>query len=126
MHLPSGSLSQMTEEEHVRIAKRIGLIQHLPVGYYDGTGSRRNESEAAKDSSKNNNQFNLTITEEGVCSELLPKPHMGPFLVTHSLTASVHFFCRERERRRGGEGRGLHDLVHAVLELAVRVCHLHV
>lgn len=75
MHIPSGSLSQMTEEEHVRIAKRIGLIQHLPVGYYDGTGSRRHES-ADKDSkttttggSNNNNQFNLTITEETMCSK---------------------------------------------------------
>lgn len=97
MHLPSGSLSQMTEEEHVRIAKRIGLIQHLPVGYYDGTGSRRNESEAAKDSSKNNNQFNLTITEEGVCSELLPKPHMGPFLVTQSPTHPLLISFSEKE-----------------------------
>lgn len=82
MHIPSGSLSQMTEEEHVRIAKRIGLIQHLPVGYYDGTGSRRNHETETKDSSKTtttteisnsntNNQFNLTITEEAVCSEFV-------------------------------------------------------
>ena len=77
MHIPSGSLSQMTEEEHVRIAKRIGLIQHLPVGYYDGTGSRRHESssEASKDTTtkptNNNNQFNLTISEDSVCSECL-------------------------------------------------------
>ena len=77
MHIPSGSLSQMTEEEHVRIAKRIGLIQHLPVGYYDGTGSRRHESssEASKDTTakptNTNNQFNLTITEDSVCSECL-------------------------------------------------------
>lgn len=56
----AGSL-QMTEEEHVRIAKRIGLIQHLPVGYYDGTGSKRHD-DSSKDKS---NQFNLTITEDG-------------------------------------------------------------
>lgn len=72
MHIPSGSLSQMTEEEHVRIAKRMGLIQHLPVGYYDGTGSRRSESESVKDTSKcNNNQFNLTISDDTVCSEYI-------------------------------------------------------
>lgn len=65
----------MTEEEHVRMAKRIGLIQHLPVGYYDGTGSRRHETETVKDtkqtssSTNNNSQFNLTITEDSVCSE---------------------------------------------------------
>ncbi|KAG7456802.1 hypothetical protein MATL_G00239720 [Megalops atlanticus] len=28
--------SQLTEEEQVRIAQRIGLIQHLPKGVYDG------------------------------------------------------------------------------------------
>lgn len=28
--------SQLTEEEQVRIAQRIGLIQHLPRGVYDG------------------------------------------------------------------------------------------
>lgn len=64
----------MTEEEHVRIAKRIGLIQHLPVGYYDGTGSRRHEAEPVKDkttttTTASSNQFNLTITEDSVCSE---------------------------------------------------------
>lgn len=79
MHIPSGSLSQMTEEEHVRIAKRIGLIQHLPVGYYDGTGSRRHDTDTVKDKTttsssggggaNNNNQFNLTITENSECSE---------------------------------------------------------
>ncbi|KAK2155239.1 hypothetical protein LSH36_245g01006 [Paralvinella palmiformis] len=29
--------SQLTEEEQIRIAKRIGLIQHLPTGIYDGS-----------------------------------------------------------------------------------------
>lgn len=28
--------TQLTEEEQVRIAQRIGLIQHLPKGVYDG------------------------------------------------------------------------------------------
>ncbi|KAG7526304.1 hypothetical protein JOB18_038524 [Solea senegalensis] len=28
--------SQLTEEEQIRIAQRIGLIQHLPTGVYDG------------------------------------------------------------------------------------------
>lgn len=27
--------SQLTEEEQVRIAQRIGLIQHLPKGIFD-------------------------------------------------------------------------------------------
>lgn len=30
------SVTQLTEEEQVKIAKRIGLIQHLPTGTYDG------------------------------------------------------------------------------------------
>lgn len=28
--------TQLTEEEQIRIAQRIGLIQHLPKGVYDG------------------------------------------------------------------------------------------
>lgn len=66
MHIPSGSLSQMTEEEHVRIAKRMGLIQHLPIGYYDGTGSRRDRQETETVKEK---QFNVTITDESESSE---------------------------------------------------------
>lgn len=31
--------SQLTEEEQVKIAKRIGLIQHLPSGMYDTKSS---------------------------------------------------------------------------------------
>ncbi|KAF7269560.1 ring finger protein 11 [Rhynchophorus ferrugineus] len=30
------SVTQLTEEEQIKIAKRIGLIQHLPTGNYDG------------------------------------------------------------------------------------------
>jgi len=30
-------VTQLTEDEQVKIAKRIGLIQHLPSGVYDGT-----------------------------------------------------------------------------------------
>lgn len=33
--------SQLTEEEQVKIAKRIGLIHHLPCGTYDGSKKTR-------------------------------------------------------------------------------------
>ena len=33
--------SQLTEEEQVKIAKRIGLIQHLPTGTFDGCKKNR-------------------------------------------------------------------------------------
>ena len=33
--------SQLTEEEQVKIAKRMGLIQHLPTGTYDGCKKNR-------------------------------------------------------------------------------------
>ncbi|XP_014674389.1 PREDICTED: RING finger protein 11-like [Priapulus caudatus] len=33
--------TQLTEEEQVRIAQRIGLIQHLPTGIYDGSKKNR-------------------------------------------------------------------------------------
>ena len=29
-------LNQMSEEEQIRIAQRLGLIQHLPLGSFDG------------------------------------------------------------------------------------------
>lgn len=29
--------SQLSEEEQIKIAKRIGLIQHLPLGIFDGS-----------------------------------------------------------------------------------------
>jgi len=35
------SVAQLTEEEQVKIAKRIGLIQHLPTGVYDGCKKAR-------------------------------------------------------------------------------------
>lgn len=31
----------MTEEEQVKIAQRMGLIQHLPTGSYDGSKKNR-------------------------------------------------------------------------------------
>ncbi|CAD7001695.1 RING finger protein 11 isoform X1 [Ceratitis capitata] len=34
-------VSHLTEEEQVKIAKRIGLIQHLPIGTYDGSKKSR-------------------------------------------------------------------------------------
>ncbi|XP_074600067.1 RING finger protein 11-like [Brevipalpus obovatus] len=37
----SRSASQLTEEEQIKIAQRIGLIQHLPNGLYDGTKKDR-------------------------------------------------------------------------------------
>jgi len=33
--------SQLSEEEQVKIAKRMGLIQHLPTGTYDGCKKNR-------------------------------------------------------------------------------------
>jgi len=33
--------SQLTEEEQIKIAQRIGLIQHLPIGHYDGSKKNR-------------------------------------------------------------------------------------
>jgi len=33
--------SQLTEEEQVKIAQRIGLIQHLPTGTFDGCKKNR-------------------------------------------------------------------------------------
>jgi len=33
--------SQLTEEEQVKIAQRMGLIQHLPTGSYDGSKKNR-------------------------------------------------------------------------------------
>ncbi|XP_046985377.1 RING finger protein 11 [Schistocerca americana] len=37
----SRPVTQLTEEEQVKIAKRIGLIQHLPTGTYDGCKKNR-------------------------------------------------------------------------------------
>jgi len=33
--------SQLSEDEQIRIAKRLGLIQHLPSGIYDGSKKAR-------------------------------------------------------------------------------------
>lgn len=30
-------VTQLSEEEQIKIAKRTGLIQHLPTGIYDGS-----------------------------------------------------------------------------------------
>lgn len=35
--------AQLTEEEQVKIAKRMGLIQHLPSGAYDGAARKNKE-----------------------------------------------------------------------------------
>lgn len=34
-------VSQLDEEEQIQLAKRIGLIQHLPTGTYDDGGSSK-------------------------------------------------------------------------------------
>lgn len=45
LYYPSPNVSrpanQLTEEEQVKIAQRLGLIQHLPVGEYDGSKKSR-------------------------------------------------------------------------------------
>ena len=45
MYYPSPNVgrqaSQLTEEEQVKIAQRMGLIQHLPTGSYDGCKKNR-------------------------------------------------------------------------------------
>lgn len=45
MYYPSPNVSrpasQLTEEEQIKIAQRIGLIQHLPTGSYDGSKKNR-------------------------------------------------------------------------------------
>ena len=35
--------SQLTEEEQIKIAKRLGLISHLPTGVYDGSAKKGRE-----------------------------------------------------------------------------------
>nr|XP_027202581.1 RING finger protein 11-like [Dermatophagoides pteronyssinus] len=37
----SRQVNQLTEEEQIKIAQRIGLIQHLPTGSYDGCKKNR-------------------------------------------------------------------------------------
>jgi len=37
----SRQASQLTEEEQIKIAQRIGLIQHLPTGTFDGCKKNR-------------------------------------------------------------------------------------
>ncbi|KAM7341417.1 ring finger protein 11 isoform 1-T2 [Cochliomyia hominivorax] len=36
-------VSTLSEEEQIKIAKRIGLIQHLPIGTYDGSSKKSRE-----------------------------------------------------------------------------------
>ncbi|XP_054161655.1 RING finger protein 11-like [Oppia nitens] len=37
----SRTATQLTEEEQIKIAQRMGLIQHLPTGIYDGSKKNR-------------------------------------------------------------------------------------
>ena len=37
----SRPVTQLSEEEQIKIAKRIGLIHHLPTGIYDGSKKAR-------------------------------------------------------------------------------------
>ncbi|KAL4236887.1 RING finger protein 11 [Mactra antiquata] len=39
----SRTASQLTEEEQIKIAKRLGLISHLPTGIYDGSSKKGKE-----------------------------------------------------------------------------------
>jgi E3 ubiquitin-protein ligase RNF11 len=39
----SRPVNQLTEEEQIKIAKRLGLIQHLPTGIYDGAKKKTKE-----------------------------------------------------------------------------------
>ncbi|KAH3697214.1 RING finger protein 11-like [Dreissena polymorpha] len=47
LYYPSPNVSrpanQLTEEEQIKIAKRLGLISHLPTGIYDGTSKKGKE-----------------------------------------------------------------------------------
>lgn len=47
MFFPSSSSSinrpELSEEEQLKIAKRVGLIQHLPIGTYDGSSKKSRE-----------------------------------------------------------------------------------
>ncbi|XP_034670606.1 RING finger protein 11 [Drosophila subobscura] len=43
-HVPiAAGHSQHSEEDQVKIAKRIGLMQHLPIGRYDGSSKKSRE-----------------------------------------------------------------------------------
>jgi E3 ubiquitin-protein ligase RNF11 len=35
--------NQLTEDEQIKIAQRLGLISHLPLGVYDGCSKRGKE-----------------------------------------------------------------------------------
>ncbi|KAH8256493.1 hypothetical protein KR032_011374 [Drosophila birchii] len=35
--------NQADDEDHVKLAKRIGLMQHLPIGTYDGSSKKARE-----------------------------------------------------------------------------------
>ncbi|KAH9508202.1 RING finger protein 11 [Bulinus truncatus] len=39
----SRSANQLTEDEQIKIAQRLGLINHLPTGKYDGTNRKAKE-----------------------------------------------------------------------------------
>lgn len=39
----SRAASQLTEDEQIKIAKRLGLINHLPTGIYDGSSKKGKE-----------------------------------------------------------------------------------
>lgn len=47
MYHPAPNVSrpanQLTEDEQIKIAKRMGLISHLPLGVYDGSSKKGKE-----------------------------------------------------------------------------------
>ncbi|EDW99307.1 RING finger protein 11 isoform X1 [Drosophila yakuba] len=40
---PSSNIRQLSDENQVKIAKRIGLMQYLPIGTYDGCSKKERE-----------------------------------------------------------------------------------
>ncbi|EDW10901.1 RING finger protein 11 [Drosophila mojavensis] len=39
----AGAGNHMSEDDQIKIAKRIGLVQHLPIGTYDSTSKKARE-----------------------------------------------------------------------------------
>ncbi|XP_028589349.1 RING finger protein 11 isoform X1 [Podarcis muralis] len=71
--------TQLTEEEQIRIAQRIGLIQHLPKGVYD-PGRDGSEKKIREDTDNRTMHLfvvpSLNISLENVCL-LIPAPQPG-------------------------------------------------
>jgi E3 ubiquitin-protein ligase RNF11 len=68
--------AQLSEEEQVRMAQRMGLIQHLPTGAYDG--------------SKKNPECVICMNDfmVGETIRFLPCMHVSPCLMSHLMSHS--------------------------------------